>query len=313
MPRLLFRVEANEIVGYGHFMRCMAAARLIGAQYECCFVMAQPPEWVMEELEKYGMSLIGVSSQAQYHPDASESGIELVYDMASVVSSDDIVLLDGYRFGVNYRRQLKADCSKVVQFFDDIDFDAAVDGYITPLVLSAKERSALERSCVVFDGSDGFLVRPEFYRQQSLTGTHANKTFIYVTQIEALEFYKEQPSLQDGSVLALTNVTYQDECAAMGWETLIKASAEKVIASMLECNSALLPASSVALEFLVVRMMKPCVFLTAGNQVEGFKRMVSAGYWSDANEHECQERAFGLIQKRLPDPAIGLRHWIGDL
>jgi len=259
------------------------------------------------------ISEVAVECQAQYHPDDHRSDKELNFDLRNRVQPDDVVVLDGYRFGQKYRRQLKESGVKLVQFFDEIDFHAEVDGYITPLILSAYERATLERSCLVFDGSDGFLIRPDFYLNQSLTIAESNKTFIYVTQVEALEFFKQQPSLEDGSVLALTNATYQDACAAMGWETLIEASADQIIASMLECNAALLPASSVALEFLVVRMMKPCVFLTAGNQVEGFKRMVSAGYWSDANEHECQERAFGLIQKRLPDPAIGLRHWIGDL
>lgn len=312
-PRIIIRLECNELVGFGHFTRCMATARLLGTQYECCFVMAPPPEWVIQELERCGLTLIVISGQAQYHPDDADIAGELAYDLDTVVCSDDLVVLDGYRFGVNYRRQLGVACRKVIQFFDEVDLHAAVDGFITPLILSSEERLALENRCSVFDGSDGFLIRPEFYLLHGSAGAVLKKTFIYVTQIKALEFYKQQPLLQDCSVLALTNATYRDACASMGWETLIDANADEVVVSMLGCNSALLPASSVALEFLVVRKMKPFVFVTAENQSEGFKRMVSAGYWSDATEFGYQHGGIGVNQNSLPNPAIGLRNWMGDL
>ena len=194
--RVLLRVEGNDIIGFGHFMRCLALARFLGKDYACCFAMGQITREVSDALEKYDFGAIAVRPQDQYHPDDAAGAGELSFDLDGVIEQTDVVILDGYRFGQEYRRRLRESGAKVVQFFDGVDFEANVDGYITPLILSDQERMRLEMRCQVFDGSDGFLIRPEFYVPVHQTVAVKGATFIYATQDASMAYYKKAKKLR---------------------------------------------------------------------------------------------------------------------
>ena len=311
--RLFFRVEVNPVVGFGHFMRCLALARFLGKDYACCFAMGHVTPEVSNALERYDIGTIAVRPQDQYHPDAAAGASELPFDLEGLIKQTDVVILDGYRFGQEYRRRLGESGAKVVQFFDGVDFEANVDGYITPLILSDQERMRLEMRCQVFDGSDGFLIRPEFYVQQHQTVALKGTTFIYATQDASMAYYKKAKKLADTKVVALTNQRYVGACRQMGWDVLMNADAMEVDIAMSKCDAALLPASSVALEYLVVHSRAPYVFVTAENQREGYNRMLRAGYWLDAERildevGEPERSNLGMV-----NPEIGLRNWMADL
>ena len=313
MKRIVFRLEASSIVGFGHFMRCLAVARFLGEKYACCFAMGHFTSEVSDALEKYDFGAIAVRPQDQYHPDDAAGASNLSFDLEGVIEQTDVVILDGYRFGQEYRRRLREGGAKVVQFFDGVDFEANVDGYITPLILSGQERMRLEMRCQVFDGSDGFLIRPEFYVQQHQTVALKGTTFIYATQDASMAYYKKAKKLADTKVVALTNQRYVGACRQMGWDVLMNADAMEVDIAMSKCDAALLPASSVALEYLVVHSRAPYVFVTAENQREGYNRMLRAGYWLDAERildevGEPERSNLGMV-----NPEIGLRNWMADL
>ena len=294
-------------------MRCFAAARMLLHEYECCFAMGQFPQVISDQLMAYGMGEIGVGFQKQFHPDDRANAIELAYDLDGELTESDIVVLDGYRFGPEYREQLKKAGVKLVQFFDEVDFEADVDGYITPLILTESERTRLETRCQVFDGSNGFLIRPEFYVPRTNPGQVGTKTFIYATQEKAMAFCQDEGKLADAEVVALTNERFKEACVQMGWEVLINADADEVATSMMTCDKALLPASSVALEYLAVRGRAPFVFVTAENQRDGFDRMVRAGFWRDAQRNHDEVGQLERSSLGIVNPEIGLRHWMADL
>ena len=313
MNRIVFRVEANAVVGFGHFMRCFAAARVLVEEYECCFAMGQFPQVISDQLMAYGMGEIAVGFQKQFHPDDRANVIELAYDLDSELTGSDIVVLDGYRFGPEYRDQLKKTGVKLVQFFDEVVFEADVDGYITPLILTEFERTRLETRCQVFDGSNGFLIRPEFYVPRTNPGLVGTKTFIYATQEKAMAFYQDEGKLADAEVVALTNERFKEACVQMGWEVLINADADEVATTMMTCDKALLPASSVALEYMAVHAKPPHVFVIADNQREIYKRMVRAGYWLDSDNYEGG--LLCLVEHRVCQvgSVYDLKRWMLDL
>ena len=313
MSRIVFRLEANELVGFGHFMRCFAAARFLSKKYECCFAMGRFPQGISNQLMEFDMRAISVGFQAQFHPDACESLSELDFDLQEYLRPADIVVLDGYRFGPEYRRQLREAGVKVVQFFDHVDFEADVDGYITPLIFTDAERRRLQSGCQVFDGSNGFLIRPEFYQARRNLALAGPKTFVYATQEEAMAFYKELQKLAGTDVVALTNERFKDDCLQMGWDVVLHAEAEEVAEAMMACDTALLPASSVALEYLVVRGMAPFVFVTAENQREGFTRMLSIELWQDAEGFGVVVDNLQVNSDRLLTPGIELVEWMAEL
>jgi len=275
--------------------------------------MSSASDWAMSQLSKEEITLIALSPLRQLHPDDADAASELPYDLDGIASQADIVVLDGYRFGAEYRQQLQDVGVKVVQIFDEVDFDADVDGYITPLILTDAERRRLQSGCQVYDGSNGFLIRPEFYLARKNLPVPGPKTFVYATQEKAMAFYKELQKLAGTDVVALTNDRFKDHCLQLGWDVLLHADAEEVAEAMMACATAILPASSVALEYLVVRGKAPFVFVTAENQREGFTRMLGSRHWRDAErlmsgQVECGGNGFSL-----ENPAIGLRQWMTDL
>ena len=55
---ILFRVDANSKIGWGHFYRYLALARMLNDEFQISFAISQPSTEVMSESQRHNYDLI---------------------------------------------------------------------------------------------------------------------------------------------------------------------------------------------------------------------------------------------------------------
>jgi UDP-2,4-diacetamido-2,4,6-trideoxy-beta-L-altropyranose hydrolase len=110
---LLIRADATSELGAGHVMRCLALAQAWrDAGGRALFAMAQAPPAIKQRLRAESCEVVYISAQ----PGSEEDGRETL--RLAQEHKADWVAVDGYQFGSDYQRNLKAAGFKVF-FVDD--------------------------------------------------------------------------------------------------------------------------------------------------------------------------------------------------
>lgn len=130
---LLIRADASVAVGTGHVMRCLALAQAWqdrGGQ--CIFAMAELTPAVERRLRDEGMDVEGLSV-----PVGSKEDAQQTRHIAAERNSPWIVA-DGYRFGAEYQKTIKADGQKVLLVDDNVH----AESYAADVVLNQNLQAA---------------------------------------------------------------------------------------------------------------------------------------------------------------------------
>lgn len=111
-PHVLIRADASSAIGVGHVMRCLAVAealaeRGVGALFAC----AELPDLLRARLHEAGFAVTDLAGPA--------GGAQDLAATAALAHSAAAVILDGYRFGEDYRADLRAAARGPVFAFDD--------------------------------------------------------------------------------------------------------------------------------------------------------------------------------------------------
>jgi UDP-2,4-diacetamido-2,4,6-trideoxy-beta-L-altropyranose hydrolase len=156
---LLFRADANPVIGTGHVMRCLALAQAWQeAGGRSLFALADPSSWAHDRLQHESMDVLPVSASPGSAEDVCQT-IAFARDHAV-----DWVVIDGYQFGMQYQMDLKSAGLKLL-FLDDYGH---AHHYYADLVLnqnaSADERRYQNREPYtrLLLGSRYCLLRREF-------------------------------------------------------------------------------------------------------------------------------------------------------
>lgn len=100
---LLIRADASTHIGTGHVMRCIALAQAWKeAGGRAIFAIANPAPAIEERLRTEGLEIIGISA-----PPGSAEDARKTADLALQVAANWVVL-DGYHFGAEYQKIVKA-------------------------------------------------------------------------------------------------------------------------------------------------------------------------------------------------------------
>lgn len=86
------RVDGNAQIGHGHYVRCIALAQMLNHRFECHFYSLTFPDGMPIVLEQEGCLL---------HHLLHES------DFLKILSSGDLVVIDGYGFDRSYQQLVK--------------------------------------------------------------------------------------------------------------------------------------------------------------------------------------------------------------
>ena len=90
--QLHIRVDGNATIGHGHYIRCLALAQMVAADFECHFYSITIPENARATI---------INEQFVLHELAHEA------DFLQAIQPNDLVLIDGYSFDLAYQTTLK--------------------------------------------------------------------------------------------------------------------------------------------------------------------------------------------------------------
>ena len=108
LPPLLVRADANEIIGMGHVMRCLALAE---GWRECggrvTFLSASRNQGVRARIEGSGLTMREIPTP---HPDSVDlnTTLEVIEELASGEMRAPWVVVDGYQFDPHYQSLIGA-------------------------------------------------------------------------------------------------------------------------------------------------------------------------------------------------------------
>ncbi len=151
--KVYFRVDANSEIGHGHMMRCMALAYVLKESFQVIFICKELPNYLAEELTDNCFFLERVLDY---------------YAIPQMLSSNDVVVLDGYYFDTEYQKRIKALGCKLVCIDDLHEQEFLADLIINhaPGVLQS-EYKAQEYTRFAL-GIKYSLLRPAFIKQAKI-------------------------------------------------------------------------------------------------------------------------------------------------
>lgn len=112
MTTILIRADASSAIGVGHVMRCLAVAEALAERGAgVLFACAELPDPLRARLLEDGFAVIDLAGPA--------GGAQDLAATAGLAERAAAVILDGYRFGEDYRAALRASSQGPVLAFDD--------------------------------------------------------------------------------------------------------------------------------------------------------------------------------------------------
>lgn len=92
--KIYFRADAGTDIGYGHFIRTLALADLLCNSYNCSFATVNPTEYQRQEISRVCPAII-LSEKKHWT------------EFLSLLSGNEIVVLDNYYFTSEYQKTIK--------------------------------------------------------------------------------------------------------------------------------------------------------------------------------------------------------------
>lgn len=150
--KVLFRADAGASIGHGHLVRSLSLARMIMGDHDITFCCRMIPDTLKSELDRSGFTLEILADEEDFH---NRTGAETV------------VVLDGYNFGTDYQRKIKATSAFLVciddlhneRFYADMIINQCYGA--TPSLYRALNHTQY------FLGPDYVLLRPSFLKYAS--------------------------------------------------------------------------------------------------------------------------------------------------
>lgn len=155
-PDIFIRADGNSQIGLGHLVRCSALAYMLKDDFNIYFFCHSIPETLENEFNGNGFKVIQITNEK---------------DFLGVVTPDKIVVLDGYYFDIVYQKTIKLKGAKLVYIDDlhDKEFFADLIINFTPGVKSSDYKVQPDTHFAL--GPEYSLLRPVFLEQ---TKKHRN-------------------------------------------------------------------------------------------------------------------------------------------
>ncbi|HOU98297.1 MAG TPA: UDP-2,4-diacetamido-2,4,6-trideoxy-beta-L-altropyranose hydrolase [Bacteroidales bacterium] len=152
--RVLFRVDGGRKIGLGHLVRSIALADIIINNFDVYFFSLEIPFALKEELVKRNIKLIEIANEDDFYEKINEN---------------DIVVLDGYHFDLNYKQNLKSKQCNLVSILDFVEVDNISDVIINHNpALNINNYPYKKENQTLALGADYSLLRKSFLEQSKI-------------------------------------------------------------------------------------------------------------------------------------------------
>lgn len=268
--KVYFRADADQSIGYGHFIRSLALADMLKDDFDCTFFTQTPTEYQRQEAESV-CPLVALP--------ADDSKFSLFLQQ---LKGDEIVVLDNYFFTSEYQLQIKQKGCKLVCIDDMHDKHFYADVIFNHCINTCKEYDT-ESETKFFLGVKWALLRAPFLSSRkpmknkkhwviSFGGSDPNNLTIKFVSILCNQFPEAVISAMVGD--GYKHIDALKSCP--GVTVLNKLSAQQVADLFSSAENVICSASSVCYEALACGCNVYAGYYV-DNQIEFYNNLVSKG------------------------------------
>jgi UDP-2,4-diacetamido-2,4,6-trideoxy-beta-L-altropyranose hydrolase len=149
--KVILRADGNSQIGYGHVMRALALANMLKSDFECFFATTFVNEFLESEILSSCKEFI-LLPQNNSHFDF----------FLSIITGDEIVVLDNYFFSSEYQLKIKRKGCKLICIDDLADKHYYADLVINHAPGIKEEIFSAEKETKILTGLDFAILRKEF-------------------------------------------------------------------------------------------------------------------------------------------------------
>lgn len=288
--KILFRADAGQSIGYGHFIRTLALADMLKDDFDCVFYTQTPTEYQISELNKV----------CAYVPlPADKSRFQFFLE---ALKGDEVVVLDNYFYTTDYQRSIKEKGCKLVCIDDMHD-----KHYVADVVVNHGPARKDEFDCEPYTklclGSQWSLLRKPFLvpitskkRENRLVVCFGGADPQRLTDKVVTMLMELNTSYEIIVILGETAYLSEENCKRVVVKN--KLSAQQMAELFETSVVGILPSSSVRIE-AVSRGLKVICGYFIDNQQIGFERSLE---WKDVLPiYSYSELTELVLQKALKD------------
>lgn len=296
LDRILFRVDANQNIGYGHLVRCISIANAL-SNLEVVFVSTDHMDTYIKSQIRTPFKFILLNNTD---------------DFFELLIPNDIVIIDGYQFDVNYHKKLKDLRIKHICIDDLAQQELFADIVINPtpsIDPSEYKTPIFTQFCI---GLNYALLRPSFLELAKQSNIPKKKGSLLIC------FGGSDPLNKTKNALEAANLSdyFNEIQVVLGpayqffetLEPLVKSNPnvhvhsnlneEKMVELMRICEHAILPSSGILLEGLAAKMKIISGFYV-DNQKIVYKNHLKLKSFVDASDFSIDaiQKAFGELKE----------------
>lgn len=181
--KIIFRADGNANIGFGHVYRMLALIDLIiPFASKIIFISQELPISVSQFLKDRKIQHELLPSFHLEIPDKL-NGKGIAFDMA--LKGDEIVVLDGYQFGIEYQKSVK-NCGNKLIYIDDMGKGPFIADVVINHAPGAKYPNSF--STKFYTGLDYAILRAPFFNRHSHKSNDKKIAFISLGGSDYFEF-----------------------------------------------------------------------------------------------------------------------------
>lgn len=257
-------MDANDKIGWGHFYRCIALAELLRDYFKVSFAISNPSRFALNILNEKAITVIKLPKVEYFLLDADHN-FEIKFDLHDHANIFDVVVIDGYWFGIKFQNSLRNYVCKTV-LIDDYGKDCNVDLVINSAFGITTNAFPCDTVCAL--GPSYALLRKEFLekaRQTTLFKNNIDTVFIsfggsdpYNLTFDTVSWFLRNTSV---SITVVIGPSYAfskslNEIAQAYDRITVKSNLceREMIKAMTKADLGVVPASSLLLEAIACRL-----------------------------------------------------------
>ncbi|GLR18857.1 UDP-2,4-diacetamido-2,4,6-trideoxy-beta-L-altropyranose hydrolase [Portibacter lacus] len=262
--RVLFRADGNNKIGLGHVIRSLALADMLKEDFDCYFIIRSPLQTLKDQI-------LHVCQSIHSLPETNDSNEEAELIAEKFLLPSDIVVLDGYHFGLQYQKAIQSVGCKIA-FIDDIQHTEFIADVVINHApgLNRKDFSTSPHTILLL-GSEYALLRPPFLKAATQKRSIEVIDTVFVCfggadfnnlSLKILRLFSAFKRRKYNIKMVLGGANHFKEQVKAFAKTITEfkvdlyenLSAEKMVEIMQQSDCAIVPASSIMYEVLAVKM-----------------------------------------------------------
>ena len=283
-PKIYIRADGNSEIGLGHVIRSLALAEMLKEDFNCIFATRFLTDYINTEARKVCSDMIKL-------PDTEDH----FHAFLSILTGDEIVVLDNYFFDTDYQKAIKNKGCKLVCMDDIHDKYFVADVVINHAGGIKKEEYSIAPYTCLFLGTDYALLRSEFLKKDEknedssllvcLGGADKENATLQILKLLEDKQFPYQCYVVVGDAFQYQQELIQfQHSSRLNIKVLKNLSAHEMADTMSECSYAICPPSTVSFEYLSKRGGELYLKVTADNQKNTYDFLVKNDMAFDISE-----------------------------